>query len=112
MRTIFITASLVLALLTAADAAPLTLRCDGADQRTLTSQSPMSLMVTVEVITVKVEGWDPAQIFIYDEDVWSFAGGEHAPAGYLNRITGHADFSIPGGGPHFVGMCHKAERLF
>lgn len=115
MRTLIICASLVLALLTAADAAPLYLRCDG---KAGVKNDPMTYFVTIHGKEVMVGTYPPVPVDDDLDEVLSFGlKGDYSPFGYINRYTGRATiafgtlgtFEAPG---TFEGVCRKAEKLF
>jgi hypothetical protein len=107
-----------LLLTTSAHAAPLHLSCRGEGHVGQGPPEPATISITVDGTNVKVEDFDPVQIYSNDEDIWTF--GEpgrlgRVSWGQINRITGQVQFmskvtaSI---NTYFDGVCHKSEKLF
>jgi hypothetical protein len=112
---IIIGASVVLALLTAAEAAPLYLRCDG---KVSVTNEPITYNVKIDGKEVTIENYPPVPVDDDLDEVLSFGlKWGYAPFGYINRYTGHATIAFDTPGTFktprpFEGVCRKAEKLF
>jgi hypothetical protein len=120
MRSLIICASL-LALLTAADAGPLYLKCDGK-LLVRGEPEPATRSIKIDGGNVTVENFRPVPIPHEGGDVFTFGTPifERPPPdqrayGTLNRITGRFEFKVNSGARGyeiFEGVCRKTERLF
>jgi hypothetical protein len=122
MRAIIISAGLVLALLSVANAAPLYLKCEGKDP--LEGSRTEYHSIKIDGATVEVDHQSAGQIKNISDHIWVFGDEKEKISGTIDRITGSTNLSFNWMGrvitdmwgeqdtPTFHGTCRKAEKLF